>query len=171
MTNFSSDQYVPAKDVADNRTTADVVGNKTDGHNGDSLVALAHTSDEHNHAVSKVYPTLANGVTVTTAAGAWALGTVVEVIPASTITDDFDIHAVDVESISANDVFELVLYQGAGDTEIGRIRFVRSTVQSATLNTAIQTPIVPANARIRAAVASAAGGGKTVDISVRYHKY
>lgn len=171
MANYSSDQLVPAVDSANNVTTADVVGNKSDTHDGDSIAAIAHTLEEHEHAESKVYPTLANGVTVTTAAGAWALGALVEIVPASTITDDFDIHAVDVEGISANDVFELVLYQGAGDTEIGRIRFVRSAVQSATLNTAIQTPIVPANARIRAAVACAAGGAKTVDISVRYHTY
>lgn len=171
MANYSGDQFVPAVDSADNRTTADVVGNKDDNYTNKSLSSRLHTLSEHAHAESKVYPTLANGVTVTSAAGAWTLGALVEVVPASTVTDFFDIHAVDVEDISANDVFELVLYAGAGDTEIGRIRFVRSTVQSATLNTAIQTPLIAANDRIRAAVACAAGGGKTVDISIRYHTY
>jgi hypothetical protein len=171
MPRFSNKDYVPAKDSSDNVDIADVVGNKTDGHNGDSLLALAHTNEEHNHAAAQVYPTLAAGATVTSDAVAWTLGTLVEVVPASTITEDFDIHAIDIEAISANDTFELVLYYGAGDTEAGRIRFVRSTVQSATLNTEIQTPLIPANSRVRAAVACAGGGSKTVDVSLRYHTY
>jgi len=169
MTAYSGEHYVPAANSADNVTTADVVGNKSDGHSGTPLVAITHTLEEHAHAISKVYPTLAGGVTAT-AGASWVLGSLVEVVPASTITDDFDIHAIDVEDISANDTYELVLYQGAGDTEVGRIRFVRTAVQSATQNTIIQTPIVPANARIRAAVASAAGSND-VTISLRYHTY
>jgi hypothetical protein len=86
-------------------------------------------------------------------------------------TDDFDIHHVLVEAISANSVYEIVLYQGAGDVEIGRVRVVRSTVQSGTLNIPIQTPIVDANSRIRAAVASANNNGETVTISLKYHLY
>ena len=171
MPNYSGEQYVPAVDSSDNETVADVVGNKDDNYTNKSLSSRLHTLSEHAHSESKVYPTLANGVTVTSAAGAWTLGTLVEVVPASTIADYFDIHAVDIEAISANDVFELVFYQGAGDTEIGRIRFVKDAAQSATLNTSIQTPLVPANARIRAAVACAAGGAKTVDVTIRYHTY
>lgn len=164
---------VPAKDSTDNVDVADVVGNKTDGHTGDSLVALAHTNEEHNHAAGKVYPTLADGVTLTAATGAttWTLGALVEVVPASTIGDDFDIHHVLVEAISANSVYEIVLYQGASDVEVGRVRVVRSTVQSGTLNIPMQTPIIPANARIRAAVASEGDNGETVTISLKYHEY
>lgn len=170
MTRFSGNTYVPAVDSADNVESRDVIGNKSDTHSSDSLVGHLKFLEEHAHSASKVYPTLADGVTLDTSVVAWTLGTLVEIIPASTITEDFDIHAIDVESISANGEFELVLYQGAADVEIGRIRFVRSTVQSATLNTPIQTPLVPANARIRAAVASAAGT-QSVIVSLRYHVY
>ena len=170
MPRSSNKNYVPAVDSADNIETRDVIGNKSDSHSGTSLMALAHTGEEHAHAVSKVYPTLAAGVQVDTDASAWTLGAFTEIVPANTITDDFDIHAIDVEDISANGTFELVLYYGASDTEAGRIRFVRTTVQSATLNTVIQTPIIPANSRIRAKVASAAGG-QNVTISLRYHTY
>jgi hypothetical protein len=164
---------VPAQDSTANNSVADVVGNKTDTHDGDSLYALAHTNEEHNHAAGKVYPTLADGVVLTavTDASTWTLGSLVEVVPASTITDDFDIHHVLVEAISANSVYEIVLYAGASDTEIGRMRVVRSTVQSGTLNVPIQTPLVEANSRIRAAVASAGNNGETVTISLKYHLY
>lgn len=97
-------------------------------------------------------------------------GAFAEIVPASTITEDFDIHSVDISDMSSNSTFELVLYQGAGDVEIGRIRTVRNAVQSATINTTIQTPIVPANARIRGKVASSAGGN-TIEVSLRYHTY
>jgi len=169
MTRYSGDQYVPAVDSANNAKASDVIGNKSDTHDGDSLYAKVETLGDHIHSVSKVYPTLAGGVQLT-AGAAWTLGALVEIVPASTITGDFDIHAIDIEDISANDVYELVIYYGAGDTEAGRVRFVQSAAQSATLNTAIQTPILPANSRIRAAVACSTGG-YTVDISIRYHTY
>ena len=169
MPSYSNEEYVPVADSAVNIRAADVIGNKNDSHVGSSLYSKAETLLDHVHNVSKVYPTLAGGVQVT-AGAAWTLGAFAEIIPASTITSDFDIHAVDIENISANDVYELVLYQGASDTEIGSVRFVKDAAQSATLNTIIQTPIVPANARIRAKIASAAGSDN-VTISLRYHTY
>jgi 4-alpha-glucanotransferase len=139
-----------------NNSVADVVGNKTDTHDGDSLYSFGHTNDEHIHKPAKVYPTLADGVVLTAAndASTWTLGSLVEVV-----------------AISANSVYEIVLYQGAGDVEIARVRVVRSTVQSGTLNLPVQTPIIDANSRIRAAVASAGNNGETVTISLKYHLY
>jgi urease alpha subunit len=164
---------VPAQDSADNVTISDVIGNKTDTHSGDSLYSHAETIDDHLHGASKVYPTLADGVTITATngAGTWTLGTVVEVVPASTITSDFDVHHVSIESLSANSVYELVLYAGAGDTEIGRVRITKNAAQDGTMNIPIQTPIVDANSRIRAAVATTNDNGETVDISLFYHTY
>lgn len=164
---------VPSQDSADNNYIQDVVGNKTDTHDGDSIYAMSDTLLDHVHSESKVYPTLANGVTVTGAAGAWTLGVFAEIFPASTITSDFDIHFIGVEAISANDVYELVLYQGpvASEVEIGRVRFSKSTVQEGTQNQPFQTPIIAANERISAKVASAGGGSDTVTISIFYHTY
>jgi hypothetical protein len=171
--NLGFGKSVPAQDSTANNSVADVVGNKTDTHDGDSLYAFGHTNDEHIHKPAKVYPSQADGVVLTAAndASTWTLGSLVEVVPASTITDDFDIHHVLVEAISANSVYEIVLFQGAGDVEIARVRVVRSTVQSGTLNLPVQTPIIDANSRIRAAVASAGNNGETVTISLKYHLY
>lgn len=166
---YSGDQHVPSVDSVDNIKSSDVIGNKSDTHSGDSLFAKVSALNEYFHSVSKVYPTLAGGVTLT-AGAAWTLGALVEIVPASTITSDFDIHAIDIEDISANDTYELVIYYGAGDTEAGRIRFVRNAVQSATLNIPIHMPVIPANSRVRAAVACSTGGF-TADISIRYHEH
>lgn len=127
--------------------------------------------DEHVHSPSKVYPTLAAGVTVTGNAGAWVLGVFAEIVPATTITKEFDIHHICLEDISANGVYEIVLYQGATDIEVGRVRVVQDGVFSGVLNIPFQTALLPANARIRAKVASSSGGGDTVTISIFYHTY
>lgn len=165
------DIAVPAADSSDNNTFRDVVGNKNDGHTGDSVYSIAHRIEEHVHKESKVYPTLAAGVTVTSSATAWVLGSFATVVAASTITSDFDIHYISIESISANGVYELVLYYGVSDTECGRVRFTKNTNQDGTMNIPMMTPIIPANSQIRAKVASSNAVADTVDISIFYHTY
>jgi len=127
--------------------------------------------EEHVHTSSECYPTLASGVTVTGAAGAWTNGAYVEIIPANTVTSDFDIHFVSIEDMSANDVYELELAYGAGDTHAGCIRLVKSVGNEATQQIPVQTPIIPKNSRVRARVATAGGGSDTVDIALLYHIY
>jgi hypothetical protein len=130
-----------------------------------------HYAEEHVHTASYCYPTLANGVTVTGAAGAWTLGAFVEIVPASTITSEFDIHYVSVEALSANDVYELHLFYGAGDTFAGSIRFVKNAAVDAVVNAPFMTELIPANSRIRAKLATKGGGSDTADISIVYHTY
>lgn len=165
------DIAVPTADSSDNNTLRDVVGNKTDTHSGDSIYAIAHTIEEHVHKESKVYPTLAAGVTITSSATAWVLGSFATIVAASTITSDFDIHHISIESISANGVYELVLYYGAGDTECGRVRFTKNANQDGTMNVPMMTPIIPANSQIRAKLASNNAVADTSDISIFYHTY
>jgi hypothetical protein len=130
-----------------------------------------HAIEEHNHQVGRVYPTLADGVVIASAATVWVLGSLVEIVPASTITNKFDIHYVAVEDIAATDIYELVLYQGASDVEIARCRFIRGSNFSEELAVPVMTPLIPANARIRAALASKAAAANTVTISLQYHEY
>lgn len=171
MAYLTTDVSVPSQDSADNTNWGDVIGNKTDTHDGDSIAARTETLLDHVHHQSYVYPTLANGVTITGGA-AWTLGNFTEIVPASTITSDFDIHHVSIEAISANDVYELVLYKGAlaSEVEIGRVRFTKNAALDATLNVPMQTPIVDANERISAKIASATGSD-TATISLFYHIY
>lgn len=138
---------------------------------GGNLQSFLEIIEDHIHKPSLVYPTLANGVTITGAAGAWTLGAFAEIVPASTIASIFDIHHVSIEGISANDVYELVLYYGATDIECGRVRFTKTAVMDSVMNMPIQTPRIPANSKVRAKVASKGGGSDTVDLSVFYHVY
>jgi hypothetical protein len=127
--------------------------------------------DEHFHSAQKVYPTGTGGVTVTGAAGAWTLGDFAEVVPVSTITEDFDLHWVNVEAISASGIYEIVFYQAT--TEIARKRFpVLGTPANLIMPPLrLQTVIIPANAQIQAKIMNAAGGGESATISLDYHLY
>lgn len=131
-----------------------------------------HRLYEHGHSAAKVYPTLAAGVTVTGAAGAWTLGAYAEIVPVNTITTQFDIHWIVIEDASTDDTYELVLY--AATTEIGRVRFaVTLTAGGRVILPPIffQCAVVAANSQIQAKLASLGGGGETVTISIHYHTY
>lgn len=151
------------------------IGNKeTDTYSSDTIYGKAKAMSLHTHSQCKVYPTLANGVTVTGHADAWTLGSKIEIVPASTITDHFDIHWIIIEAVSANDTYELVLYKGAisSEIEIGRIRFIKSTTAGAgVVSVPFQMEIVDGDTRISASLASSGGGSDTATISLGYHEY
>lgn len=165
---------VPTKDTTDNNQMRDVIGNKDDrvtaaGAADTSIYAVLYGLYLHIHKPQKVEPTLADGVTITGSESAWTLGAFAEVIAANKITSAFDIHYVNVEAASANDVYEIVLY--AVEVEIGRCRFTKTAARDIQEGVPIQVPIIAPNTQIKAKVASASGGSDTVTISLCYHEY
>ena len=162
---------VPSADSSANSTIRDVIGNKTDTHDGNSIYSKLEEAEEHIHSVAKCYPTLANGITVTGGVGAWALGNAATIVPASTITSDYDIHWVNLGTISAADTYELVLYACDTDTEAGRLRFTRAAGVPSSSDVMFQSMLVPANCRITAKMASSSGGNDTAVVSIHYHTY
>ncbi len=148
------------------------IGDSSDNHDAATLFGAQRLSDEHVHSAQLVYPTLADGVTLTTAAGDWALGTITEIVPANVIAKEFDIHEIVAEDVNTQDkTYELVLYYGADDIEIGRSRFAASSNKGGVANLNMQTILIPANSRIRGQLAIQDGSGKTAKVSVRYHLY
>jgi hypothetical protein len=131
---------------------------------GDAVYELL----DHIHTSSKVYPTLATGVTVSGGA-AWTLGEFTEIVPANSIASPFDIHFLNIAEVSAADTYELVLY--AVTTEIGRIRFTRA-LGAGTTSALIpfMTPMIAKKTQIQAKIASASGGDSCV-LSIFYHTY
>lgn len=159
-------------DPADQSNIDAKLGLVTDFASHQTLLGYQNSLYQHVHKPSKCYPTLGNGVTIAGGAGAWALGNFVEFIAANTITNAFDIHWINFESASANDVYELVLYAGTAgnEVEIGRVRTYKTATTSGAINVPIQIPAQSANTRISAKLASASGGDN-VTISVFYHIY
>ena len=156
--------------------TVDEVNNKigetTDDASDKSVLGYNNSIYQHIHKPAKCYPTLANGITIAGSATAWTLGNFVEVVPVNAIAVMYDIHWINFESASANDVYELVLYSGlvGAEIEIGRIRTFRQSVTSGANNVPIQIPALMPNTRISAKLASSSGGDN-VTISVFYHEY
>ena len=155
----------------------DVIGNKSDtnlsGPGNDSLYGIAaYMAYYHVHAPSIIYPRDAAPVTITSGVGAWVEGTKVEIIPADTITDPFDIHFVNLGAISENDNYVLKLYSGAALAEVfwGEVSFSRDTNQMRAAYVPIQGGPVDANIRISASLLSSIGSN-TVDIKLYTHSY
>lgn len=148
------------------------IGDNDDDHNGETLFGRLQQMIDHVHSAQYVYPTLADGVVLTTASGDWALGTIVEIVPINTITSEFDIHELLVEDVNTQDkTYELVLYYGADDVECSRYRFAATSNKGGVPAQFGMTIIIPANSRIRGRLAVEDGSGKTAKISIRYHEY
>lgn len=141
---------------------------RTEGSPYDKL----HHIEEHNHSPSLCYPTLVDGVPVTAGAAGppWVLGAFTEIVPALAIGDEFDIHFISIEDLDDVTVYELHLYYGAGDTFCGSVRFTKTANLEGTQNVNFMTPLIPADSRIRAKLASDAGGS-IATISIMYHTY
>jgi hypothetical protein len=138
-------------------------------HRPKSLGGRVHVIEEHGHAVARMYPELADGVTVTGAAGAWTLGAAAEIVAANGITEDFDIHYVYVSGISGNDQYQLNLYDdGVLVAEVG---FTKSATADPVRQINCMTPMIQQNSAITAKLASSAGGSDTCVVKIGYHTY
>ena len=173
MAGFSLRNSVTSADSTNNISINDVIGNKSDtatgqGCNGNtSLMALNKLGFYHVHSSSVIYPRDAAPVTLTSGAGAYNEGTKVEVIPASTITDPFDIHWIIAGEISAQDDYVVKLYTGGAGSEVfwGEAAFSRDSNQVRGSQFPVQGNVIPANTRISASLLSGTGSD-TVEIKL-----
>ncbi len=179
LENYTSDRAGYIDELAAANIPADI-GENDDAHDGTTLFGRLKELIEHAHTAQKVYPTQAeevggnegDGVTLTTAAENWALGTIVEIVPANKITSPFDIHEILIEDVNTQDkTYELALYYGAGDTECGRTRFAATSLKGGVPAVAMATILIPANSRIKGRLAIEDGNSKTIKMSIRYHLY
>ena len=123
-----------------------------------------------NYNRGRVYPTLAAGVSVASANADWTLGTVTEVVPANTITTAYHVSLVSIEACDENAVYELAVYYGASDTLMCTIRFAVSGGFFGNQLYLLPSVKIPANSRLRMALASSNGAGAvgTIAVSVVY---
>lgn len=164
---------IPAVNSTANTTMADVIGSKTDTHDGNSLYSRADALYDSIHVERNVYPTLAAGATVISGDTNWALGAYATVIAGSVITNDFHIMAVSIESCNKDGVFELNLYKGAGDDTVTAIRFAIEGGFYGNQVYVIGSEEVAANSQIRARLASSDGQANqaTITLSIIYWEH
>ena len=121
-----------------------------------------------------VYPELGNPVTLTKASGAWAAyPTPTEIIPVNTITSDFDICSVSVNTISDAGDYTLALYKGLVGSEVKLCSIPISRTATASQEGSLLTGIIklPMNTRISAAISGSNAAQNTLTTKIQYHRY
>lgn len=155
--------------------SAKTIGNRnTDLHYSNTIYGYMLAWYKHTHQPQWVYPFLNDGVTLTGHANAYTLGNKVEIIPAATFSNWFDIHWIIIEEVSVNDVYCLELYSGEIGSEelICQQKVVKNTTAgTGAISIPTQIPKQSPSSRISAAVASKTGGGDTIIISLAGHEY
>lgn len=141
----------------------------------EEIINLIHRrawrNEEHIHSIQQVSPSGAAGIAVASAGGAWTLGSFSnDIIAANQVNLPFDIHWVTLANSSTNADYELVLYYGAADTECARLVFTRTNPTLSSSQLRVQTPIIPANSRLRAKLMDSAGGSSCT-VKVIFHTY
>ena len=165
---------IPVQNSSSNVNERDVVGNKTDNELGNSLYSKLYLLEKHFHSAAKVYPTLDSAIIINKVnSSAWGLDVgYTQIIPLTTITFPFDIHFINLETISSNDQYELLLFTGpiGSEKEIARVSFERGT--SATDSSIqCQTELLAANSRISAKLTSLATSSRNISLKLHYHEY
>ena len=119
---------------------------------------------------SRVYPTLAAGATVVSAAANWTYGAYAVIIPAATITSRFHIHHFVIESCNQNDVFQLQIYKGAADDVVSTIRFALAGGFWGNMVYVVSSELCDANSQVRARLACSNGlaAQATITMSITY---
>lgn len=161
---------VPTTNSTASNQMRDIIGNKLDTHTGNSVMSRLESMDDYLHGMQRVYPTLGAGTNVVTDSTVWTLsnGFTNITVPSNVITSDFSIHHLSIEQISANGVYELVLYNMTAKTEIGRVRFTKNAAQDGIMDVPFSTAYQAANSQIGARVASDSGADN-VTFAIIYH--
>ena len=131
-----------------------------------SLGDLVQSLYNANYTEGRVYPTLAAGASVVSANTDWVLGALATVVPASTITSDYHVSSVVIETCDQNAVFELVLYSGAGDSLFSTVRFAVSGGFFGNSVYLVPSVKIAADDRVRAALASSDGTANIATITM-----
>lgn len=174
---------VPAQNSSSNTVLRDVIGNKTDNVvvpyscGVSSVMSFLHTGYYHVHGASFLYPDKANPITLTSPAGEWGQGTdsdIIEILPASEITKDFDIHWCSLSSISAAlyGVIDLYEYVDSAWVKIGPLTdVVRTSAFSREGDARVQVKQIAANTRLGAKFTDSTATAKTVELKIKGHVY
>ncbi len=105
---------------------------------------------------------------VATGADAWVLGGFVELVPANTITSQFELRYLSIKNLDHNTIYEIVLYAIEG--EIARIRVAKNENINIII-TPTRTITIAANSQIQARAASKLGGSVVTLGGVLYYEY
>lgn len=120
------------------------------------------------HRIQYVHPELAIPVTLPAQGGAYTYGATTQVVAASAIGSPYGIHEILISGMSANANYVIKVMHGGSDLIVGYVTITRGGVQTASVAMPIQGPVVPADDRIRMALADSIGTS-TLAVKITYH--
>jgi hypothetical protein len=140
-----------------------------------TVLAHLNTSYYHVHGKPFVYPNLADEIQLTSGSGVWSTtGAITEVIPADTLTTAaFDIHWINISSISANSTIQIDVFSGDVGSEvlISSVRATRTIFTSQNGAHRIQIPQQIEGTRISARLSDSNSSTVNCLISFEGHFY
>jgi hypothetical protein len=141
---------------------------------GQTVLAFLHTGYYHVHGAAFIYPDKSIPVTLASAIPSWdTTGNKVEVIPANTITKNFDLHWASISDISATLDGIIDIFSGApgAEVKIGAVDVVRTANFSRENAVPVQVPQQPANTRISCRFTDSTTSSRTVRVKFYGHVY
>lgn len=165
--------YVSPNENNDNITINDIIGNKYDSHNCNTLFSKLSKILRFLTCQDRCYPSQSNGITINSGNSPWETSDYIEIIPINTITDNFSIRKVYVEDTSDGGCWQIDFYKGmSGDEElIGSIRQSYEGTRGSMVvynGIDIKTKCLDANERV-SCKASHSLGSETITISLGYY--
>ena len=154
-----------------------IIGNKSDGFEGNTLYSLGKEQDLEIHHETFIFPTVSNVNVVFTAGLINAYGAWAEIVDggavtlSSQLTRDAHFSAVIIEEASIVDqVYIIEISHGVALTNIARIRFIAGerVFLPPIQMMKIRATIIPAGQTVYYRM-MAETGGATANISFRYH--
>lgn len=140
-----------------------------------TILAYLVTGYFHVHGRPFVRPDHADDILLTAGAGVWDLtGAIIEVIPANSLNvSEFDLHWINIHSISANGTIQIDIYSGEVGSEvlISSTKATRTAVQSQNGPKRIQIPQQVKNTRISCRLSDNTAGSITCRVSFEGHYY
>ena len=139
-----------------------------------TLMAFLATGYYHVHGASFVLPDKADPVTLTSSSASWSeTGAIVEVIAASAVTKDFDLHWCSVWDISDSLYGIIDIFAGGAGEEvkIGAVDVGRTANFSRESAMPVQIPQQPANTRISCRFSDSTTSPETVKVKFYGHVY
>lgn len=142
------------------------------GSNG--VMDHLNTMYYHVHGTSWIYPDLGNDITLTSGAGAWSeTGNIIEVIPASTLAADYDIHWIGIHNLSDVAEYQIQVFSGASGSEVklDNIKTIRNSNFTREGPQVVHVPQIAANTRISCRLCDSTSGTVTCTVHFRGHYY
>ena len=123
-------------------------------------------------AQSKLAPSGAVSLTLTSGGAPWTPGAKVEFIAAGSVALVFHMRSATLSEPTVNAEYEVIVYKGlaGAEVEIARIDFVRTNVQNRSSFVTFSSEQVPAGTRISCAIQDSVGGS-SLNVKLGYHTH